>query len=78
MTHATKPDDKGWALIGASRKFHYYRGDSRSACGKFLAMFAPADAFEANDGSAVQSSGDCAACWKKLPLISDESTATAK
>jgi hypothetical protein len=67
MAHAIKEGDKGWALLGNSRKFHYYRADSRSACGKYLAFLAPDEAFTTDDGTLTPNSDDCAGCWKKLP-----------
>jgi hypothetical protein len=63
---ALNDDDKGWALVGSSRKFHYYRGDSRSACGKYVALFVPDGAFTPHEDTFIQQSSDCATCWKKL------------
>ena len=56
--------DKGWAMLGDARKFHYYDGDLRSICGRYAALFVPSEAFEPETDK--RSSQECAGCRRRL------------
>ncbi|WIE81249.1 hypothetical protein [Curtobacterium sp. MCSS17_016] len=72
MTDTTPAADKGWAKLAEARKYHFYGHDARSLCGRYLAMFAPADAFEAHMGGFTPAPDDCSACMKKLEKQTDK------
>ena len=56
---------EGWTWLTNSRKWHYFKKDRRSLCGKFLHMGSMNDLQEGNDDS----SDNCAACRRKLEQI---------
>ena len=56
--------DQGWALPSSSRKFHYFRGDGRSVCGKWWAIWMGPHEFEPE--TEKRSPDECAGCRRKL------------
>lgn len=55
-------NDEGWAMPGASRKFHYFR-KQESICKKW--WFVPQDGYQVMD-DLIAGPEDCAACVRKL------------
>ena len=55
--------DLGWAFVGSARKAHYYDAESRSLCGRYVALFVPSGAFEPETGPHRD---DCVGCRRTL------------
>ena len=50
-----------WGKLANSTKWHYFKDDGRSLCGKWLSLGDPPD-----DGAGdMKSKYNCAGCWKK-------------
>jgi hypothetical protein len=75
MTDTAPAADKGWAKLADARKFHFYGPDSRSFCGRYLALGAPLEAFESHMGGFTPAPDDCTACMKKLEKQTDKRSA---
>ena len=58
-------DYEGWTWLTNSSKWHYFRGERRSLCGKFLHMGSMNGLEQGNDDSP----DNCAACRRKLQQI---------
>ena len=74
MTNDTMTD-RGWALLGNARKFHFYGADNRSLCGRYAALGAPDEAFTTHMGGFTPAPDDCSACMKKLEKKTDKQAA---
>ena len=66
MTDTTSAAIDGWAAVfNVSRKWHYFKDDRRSLCGKFLSL---GSSFEkGNEGSR----DNCAECRRRLAAIAE-------
>lgn len=53
--------NEGWAYLLNARKWHYFRANGRSLCGKWL-RFGKSGAEQGNNDSA----DNCAACRRKI------------
>lgn len=58
-------EKEGWTWLTSARKWHYFRFDRRSLCGKHLFLGDLSALETGNDGSP----DNCAACRRKLEKL---------
>jgi len=54
---------KGWAKIDNRGKYHFYKDDGGSLCGKYRVMFVPESAFE---NARDEHEENCKECMRRI------------